>query len=270
MQLPATGDPATLGFQDVVIVAVKTCSLQQSLPALTQLIGPDTTVVPAMNGVPWWFFSGFGGALEGMRLEGVDPGGLIAAAIAKPKVLGCVVYPAAFVAEPGVIQHTGRWDLQLGEPDGSLSPRSQALQSLLQQAGFTCTCSQDIRRDIWAKLIGNASLNAVSALAVATVDRLLDDADTRALLHGLMQEVITVGDALGLVTGEDPARRLERSRGLGAARPSMLQDLEAGRPLEHESLSGAVLAIGTRLGVAVPLTQAVHGMIRQRALTLAA
>jgi 2-dehydropantoate 2-reductase len=270
VRLPATSDATGLGVQDVVIIAVKTCSLPHSLPALAPLIGPDTLVVPAMNGVPWWFFSGFGGALEGMRLEGVDPGGRIAAAIAQRQVLGCVVYPTAYVAEPGVVQHTGRWDLHLGEPGGGMSPRSLDLQSLLEQAGFKCTRSSDIRRDIWAKLIGNASLNPVSALAVASIDRMLADADAHDLLFGLMKEVIAVGQALGLETGENPVRRLDRARGLGVIKPSMLQDLEGNRPMEHESLTGAVLAIGTRLGVAVPLTQAVHGLIRLRASRLGA
>lgn len=266
VQVTATGDSTALGVQDVVIVAVKTCSLPQALPGLAPLIGPDTVVVPAMNGVPWWFFSGFGGALQGMRLEGVDPGGRIAAAIAQGQVLGCVVYPTAFVAEPGVVQHTGRWDLHLGELDGKLSQRALDLQSLLVAAGFNCQCSDNIRRDIWAKLIGNASLNAVSVLAMASLDRLMADADVHALLRGLMQEVIAVGHALGLETGEDPDRRLARTRSMGAVKPSMLQDMEGNRPLEHESLTGAVLAIGTRLGVAVPLMQAVHGLVRLRAV----
>ncbi|WP_151446311.1 ketopantoate reductase family protein [Lacisediminimonas profundi] len=263
--LRASADAAELGVQDVVIIAVKTCSLPASLAGMAPLIGPDTMVVPAMNGVPWWFFSGFGGALQGLPIEGIDPGGRIAAAIPERQVLGCVVYPTAFVAEPGVVQHTGRWDMHLGEPDGSLSARSGALQALLESAGFSCKRTSEIRREIWTKLIGNCSFNPVAALAQAPLDRLAADPDVVCLMRGLMLEVIAVGNALGLDVAEDPDRRIDRMRTLGSIKPSMLQDLEGRRPMEHESLTGAVLAIGTRLGVEVPLIQAVHGLIRQRA-----
>lgn len=251
-----------LGVQDAVIVAVKTCGLAAALPALSPLVGPSTVVVPAMNGVPWWFFSGFEGRLAGTRLDNLDPGGRIDAALPRRQILGCVVYPTAYLAAPGVVQHTGRWELHLGEPDGSLSPRGRTLQTLLSHAGFACSLTTDIRREIWLKLIGNAAFNPVSALTRATLDRMLADPDVHALLQTLMSEAIAVGAALGLDTGEMPRARLERGRPLGQVRFSMLQDLEQGRPLEHESLSGAVSAIGDLLGVPTPAMHAVHGLVR--------
>jgi 2-dehydropantoate 2-reductase len=264
----ASSDAAELGAQDYVIVAVKACGLTQALPALAPLLGPHTTVVPAMNGVPWWFFSGFGGPLEGMRLEGVDPGGAIATAIPGQSVLGCVVYPSAFVAEPGVIQHTGRWDLHLGEPNGHTSPRLQILSDLLNSAGFTCKITDQIRREIWIKLVGNAAFNPVSALTCATLDRMLAEPGIYELLKALMTEVTAVGKIMGLESQETPVGRIERGRPMGAIKFSMLQDMEHGRPLEFEALTGAVVNIGDRLGADIPTLRMVNGLIRQRALSM--
>jgi len=269
VRIQASSRGEDLGVQDVVIVGVKTCSLADALPALAPLIGPKTTVVPAMNGVPWWFFSGFGGRLEGTRLDNLDPGGHIAAALPERQILGCVVYPTAHLPAPGVVQHTGRWELHLGEPDGSLSARGQALQALLSDAGFSCSLTPDIRREIWMKLIGNAAFNPVSALTRATLDRMLDDPGIYALLETLMNETIAVGRALGMAIEENPRARLERGRPLGKVKFSMLQDLKLGRPMEHESLSGAVAAIGDLIGVPTPNMHGVHALIRALATSLA-
>jgi 2-dehydropantoate 2-reductase len=270
VQVTATADAAVLGEQDVVIVAVKACGLTDALPAITPLVGANTIVVPAMNGVPWWFFSGFGGGkLEGIQLEGVDPGARIAAAIALDRVLGCVIYPSAYVAEPGVIQHTGRWDVVLGEPDGSPSARVHQLRDLFNAAGFQCAVVPDIRREIWAKLMGNASFNPLAALTGATLDYMLADSLIVELLKTLMTEVLHVGAALGLHIDETPAQRIARALPMGAIRFSMLQDMERGRPMEHESLTGAVLAIAERLKLDTPATRAVHGLIRLRAQGIA-
>ena len=270
VQVKATADAGALGEQDIVIVAVKACGLADALPAILPLVGANTLVVPAMNGVPWWFFSGFGGrALDGMQLEGVDPGARIAAAIPLDKVLGCVVYPSAYVAEPGIIQHTGRWDVVLGELDGSRSDRADQLRDLFNAAGFQCAVVPDIRREIWAKLMGNASFNPLAALTAATLDHMLADPLVLDLLTALMTEVLHVGAALGLNIDETPAQRIARARPMGAIRFSMLQDLERGRPMEHESLTGAVLAIAERLKLDTPATRAVHGLLRLRAKGIA-
>ncbi|MCS6763143.1 MAG: 2-dehydropantoate 2-reductase [Candidatus Protistobacter heckmanni] len=215
-RIHATDDAAELGVQDYVIVAVKTGSLAAAMPGLRPLLGPNTVVVPAMNGVPWWFFQGFGGPLDGMRLEGVDPQGAIAAVLLLERVLGCAVYPTSYIAEPGRIQHTGRWDLHLGEPaaapGAAPSARLLKLQALLAQACFQCKASADIRSDIWLKLIGNASFNPVSALSCATLDRMLDDPELYALRiadggshrHGLRAGAQAGGDA-ETAAGKRPA-----------------------------------------------------------------
>lgn len=260
----AASEASQLGKQDVVIVALKTCSLPAAASSILPLLSPDTVIVPAMNGIPWWFFSGFGGALENMRLEGADPGGIVSHTLPREQVLGCVVYSTAYLGAPGVVCHTGRWDLFLGEPNGIASTRQQRVQRLLAEAGFDCRTTANIRTEIWAKLLGNVAFNTVAALSNATLDRIIADPDTASLLMGLMNETIAVGHALGLDTGEVPAQRLEKASRIGATRPSMLQDLEAGRPTEHESLTGAVLQIGKRLGVSTPLVSAVHGLIRLR------
>jgi 2-dehydropantoate 2-reductase len=267
-RIRATDDAAELGVQDVVMVAVKTAGLPQAAPAIASLIGPDTVVMPAMNGVPWWFFWRFGGILQGTRLEAIDPGGVIAANIPEVNVVGCVVYPTAHIAEPGVVHHTGRNELYLGEPDGSMSERAARLSDLLNRAGFACKVSPQIRRDIWLKLIGNASFNPVSALTCATLDRMLANPAVYSLLRALMFEVIAVGQALGLSIDEDPDDRIERGRPLGAVKFSMLQDLEQNRPFEYEALTGAVVFIAGRLGIEVPKLGDLHGLIKVRAETV--
>ncbi len=266
--LRATSDATELGVQDYVIVAVKSGGLAAALPAILPLLGPTTTLVPAMNGVPWWFFSGFGGDLDGVRLEGVDPGGVVASAISPERIMGCVVYPSAYVAMPGVVQHTGRWELYLGEPDGSVSQRARVLSGLLSQAGFDCKLTTNIRREIWTKLIGNASFNPVSALTGATLDYMLAEPAIYTLLEALMNEVIGVGRTLGLHLDETALARLERGRPLGAIKFSMLQDLEQGRPLEFEALTGAVLDIAERLAVKTPALRTIHSLIQLRSESL--
>jgi 2-dehydropantoate 2-reductase len=247
VQVEATGDAHALGPQDYVIVALKSHALPAAWPALKPLLGDQTTLVPAMNGVPWWFFHGFGGALAGMLLDNVDPHGQLASEIAIERVLGCVIYLSARVPEPGVVEHMGREDIELGEPDGKLSARARSLCACLASAGFACRTSDDIRSAIWNKLIGNTGLNPVAALTHATLDRILDDSEVRALLLTAMDEAIAVGVALGLRIRQSSSERLEMGRSLGAVEVSMLQDVKQGRPLEHEALCAAVVRIGDRL-----------------------
>ncbi|MDX3907798.1 MAG: 2-dehydropantoate 2-reductase [Pigmentiphaga sp.] len=267
-RITATARAEELGVQDIVVIAVKTCSLAAALPGIAPLVGPDTAIVPAMNGVPWWFFSGSGAGRSQTRLDNLDPDGRIAAALPAHQVVGCVVYPTAHLAAPGIVQHTGRWEVYLGDPDRADSSRSRDLHARLCQAGFLSNLTDNIRLEIWRKLIGNAAFNPISALTRATLDKMLADAEVYTLLKTLMGETIAVGRALGLDTGETPDARLERGRPMGNIKFSMLQDLEQGRPMEHEALSGAVAAIGDQVGVPTLTMHSVHGLIRTLAVSL--
>jgi 2-dehydropantoate 2-reductase len=264
----ATDRCADLGVQDCVILATKAHSVEAALPELVSLVGPGTVVIPAMNGLPWWFFEGADPRLAEGGPANTDPSGLISAAIPLAQVLGCVVYLTAFVPAPGVINHTGRLEMHLGEPDGGDTPRLAQMQALLAHAGFACEPTSEIRREIWIKLMGNATFSPLSALTRAPLDRLLGDPLIVELVDMAMREVIAVGMEMGLAPKGSPAQRIEKTRLLGSVKISMLQDIEQGRPLEYEALTGAVVDVAARLGVRVPTLRAIHGLIRQRAASL--
>ncbi|WP_233838228.1 ketopantoate reductase family protein [Paraburkholderia sp. ZP32-5] len=268
VRVEAAADGKSLGTQDYVIVSLKSNAFAAAWPALEPLIGEQTVIVPAMNGVPWWFFHRFGGKLAGMTLDDVDPHARLATHIDVARVLGCVIYLSARVPEPGVVEHMGREDIELGEPDGSMSARAERLRACLASAGFTCRATADIRSAIWNKLIGNAGLNPVAALTHATLDRILDDHGVRTLLLTAMDEVIAVGNSLGLKIRQTASERLEMGRSLGAVEVSMLQDIKQGRPLEYEALCAAVVQIGERAGIPVPTLRALTALIRLRARQL--
>jgi 2-dehydropantoate 2-reductase len=259
--LRASDDASALGPQDLVIVAVKGHSLPAVAPAVRRLLHEDTAVLVAMNGVPWWFFDGLGGECDGLRLESVDPGGLVRTAIALPHVVGCVVHASCASSSPGVVRHVKGNGLILGEPGGGSSARVQALAALLSRAGFDASVSERIQRDIWFKLWGNMTMNPVSALTGATTDRVLDDPLVRAFLTAVMLEAKEIGARIGLPIDQSPAQRHEITRKLGVFKTSMLQDLEAGRPLEIDALVGAVREIGQHLGLATPNTDALLGLV---------
>ncbi|QMU76357.1 2-dehydropantoate 2-reductase [Streptacidiphilus sp. PB12-B1b] len=258
----AVGDAAELGEQDVVLLAVKGQSLEAALPSLIPLLGPDTVVVAALNGVPWWFFDGFGGPCEGRRLASVDPHGRIAAAVPVRQVLGCVVHMSCSVPEPGLVRHSGGSGLILGEPDNGDSPRVREIAALLGAAGFEATVSRQIQRDVWYKLWGNMTINPVSALTGATADLILDDELVRDFCHAAMREAAEVGAAIGCPITELPEDRSRLTRELGAFRSSMLQDADAGRSLELGALVGAVREIGGLVGVPTPSVDALLGLTR--------
>jgi len=257
----AADDPRELGPQDLLILAVKAPALPALAPTLAPLLAADTVVVPAMNGVPWWFSEGLA-ALGTRSLESVDPGGVIAAAIPVAHLVGCVVHAAVGTAAPGVAQLRMSDCLIIGEPGGGDSPRLQQLAALLRRAGFEVRTSARIRYDIWYKLWGNMTMNPVSALTGATLDRVLDDELVRGFCSAAMREAAAVGARIGCDVHESPEDRHAVTRKLGAVKTSMLQDVEARHPLELDALVGAVREIGARVGVATPAIDALFGLTR--------
>jgi 2-dehydropantoate 2-reductase len=263
--LADSADPASvaaLGEQDLVLLAVKAQALPAVLPAVTPLLGPETMVIPALNGVPWWFFEGFGGPCAGRTLDSVDPGGRAAVAIPVRHVIGSVVHMSCATPEPGLVQHVAGTGLILGEPDRTETTRLAGLVELMQGAGLDATASTSIHADVWYKLWGNMTTNPVSALTRATADRILDDELVLAFCHAAMREAAEIGARIGCPISETPADRTVVTRKLGAFRTSMLQDMEAGRELELDALVGAVREIGLLVGVPTPTVDAILGLTR--------
>lgn len=257
----AAATAAELGEQDLVVIAVKGQALPGLAPTLRPLIGARTLVLPAMNGVPWWFVQGQAAAGPG-PLHSVDPGGGIAAALPAAQVVGCVVHASAATLEPGLVLHQRGQGLIVGEPGGGRSARVQAVADLLAQAGFEVTHSDDVRRDIWYKLWGNLTMNPVSALTGATIDRILADPDVRALCSAAMREAADIGARIGCPIDQSPEDRHAVTAKLGAFKTSMLQDVEAGRSIELDAIVGAVQELGRRTGVATPFVSALLGLTR--------
>ena len=257
----ASANPAELGEQDLVLIAVKAPALGAVAAAIAPLFGPQTLVLPAMNGVPWWFAAG-APALGDAPLHSIDPGGAIAAAIPLAQVIGCVVHASTFTPEPGLVEHKMGQGLILGEPAGGVSERVQALVELLTGAGFEASASADVRRDIWYKLWGNMTVNPISAITGATVDRVLDDPLVRALCGTAMNEAAAVGARIGCAIAQTPEDRHQITRRLGAFKTSMLQDVEAGRAIELDALVAVVREMAQRLNLATPMIDALLGLAR--------
>lgn len=257
----ADARPEVLGVQDVVIVAVKGQALPTLAPSLAPMIGPDTIVLPAMNGVPWWLCDDCE-ALHGQPLESVDPGGKIAAAIPFQHVVGCVVHASASTSEPGVVNHKMGRGLIIGEPGGGTSARVDRLATVLRAAGFDVTVSANVRQDVWYKLWGNLTMNPVSAITGATIDRLLGDPLVRDFCSAAMREAARLGERIGCVIDQSPEDRHVVTAKLGAFKTSMLQDAQAGRPLELDAIVGAVHEISRRLSVPTPNIDALFGLAR--------
>jgi len=267
-RLPASAEPSEFGPQDLVVIAVKAHSLGPVLSRLQPLLGPDTVVVPALNGLPWWYFYRAGGPYEGARLRSLDPDGTLGDALDCARVIGCVVHLAAEVPQPGTVRHTAGRRLIIGEPDGSQSDRLRRLQSALQRADFECEASGQIRRDVWTKLIGNLSFNPVAALTGYRMDQICADVEVLAVIREVLREGIEVAGRLGVTIGLTPDQRIDLARQLGAARISMLQDLEQRRRLELAAIVGAVIELAERTGVAVPVTRMLHALVQARARAL--
>lgn len=261
----ATENPATLGIQDLVVVAVKSTTMVQVAREIAPLIGPKTVVLTAMNGVPWWFFTGFGGACAGMRLDSVDPTGEISTAIPARNVIGCVVHGSFSLLEPGYVKHWFGNKLIIGEPDGSLSERLCSLQELLSRAGLTIEVSRSVQTDIWFKLWGNMTMNPISAITGATCDAILDDPLVNKFCLDVMAEAARIGHRIGCPINQSGEERMAVTRKLGAFKTSMLQDVEAHRAIELDALVGAVQEIGRKVGVATPNIDTLLGLVRLHA-----
>jgi 2-dehydropantoate 2-reductase len=249
---------AEAGEPDVVLLTVKAHQVADLLPDLGALVGPATTLVTMTNGVPWWYFQRLAGPWEGRRLESVDPGGMLAAAFAPERLIGSVVYPAAELVAPGVVKVIEGNRFTLGELDGSRSDRIEALSQALMGAGFKAPVSRDIRAELWVKLWGNLSFNPISALTRATLAQICGFPPTRELARHMMAEGQAVAEALGVRFRISLEQRLAGAEAVGEHKTSMLQDLEAGRPLELAALVGAVIELGQVTGVPTPTIAAIH------------
>lgn len=261
----ASDNTAALGVQDLVIVSVKAPGMADVARRIQPLIGPNTIVLTAMNGVPWWFLQGFGGPVAGLTLQSVDPGGAIAQAIPAQHVIGCVVHASCSVDAPGVIRHRAGQGLIVGEPAGGETARVRELADLLTKAGFDVTLSPQIQKDVWYKLWGNMTMNPVCAMTGASADRVLDDELVRGFLSAVMLEAREIGARIGIPIAEQPEDRHQVTRKLGAMRPSMLQDVEAGKPVEIDALVSAVRELGQLTQVPMPFTDALLGLSRLHA-----
>ena len=247
-----------VGPVDVVFLGVKAHGLPQLAPHLKPVLGSDTTVVSTQNGIPWWYFQGFGGEWEGLRLERVDPGGVISSAIKAHRVVGSIVYFSTEIPSPGVIQHIEGNRISLGEPQGTRSDRLRRIAEALIAAGLRCPVTTRIRHEIWVKVLGNASLNPVSALTRATLVQMVRDPGVCSVIRSIMQEVEEVSRKLGMELPVSIDQRIAGAEKVGEHKTSMLQDLEAGRPMELEALVGAVVELGERVGLSMTCTRTVY------------
>jgi 2-dehydropantoate 2-reductase len=261
----ASADPAELGVQDLVVLAIKAPGMLEVARKIGPLIGPRTVVLTAMNGVPWWFLQGLGGAHAGQRLHSVDPGGEIGAALPTEQVIGCVVHAACSLRLPGFVQHHFGNRLIIGEPSGGHSERVGQLAALLSRAGFEAVVSEQIQRDIWFKLWGNMTMNPISALTGATTDLILGDELVRAFVSRVMLEAKEIGARLGLPIEQQPEDRHALTLKLGAFKTSMLQDVEAGKAVELDALVTVVKELGQLTGVPTPNTDTLLGLARLQA-----
>lgn len=263
----AEENPARLGAQDCVIVAVKGHALPEVAVRIGPLLGPGTSIVTAMNGVPWWFFDrlAFGGGK--LKLSSLDPGGALSRAMPTSRIVGCVIHFAASTPEPGVVSHAMGRRLILGEPGGTNGERTRAVAEACEGAGFEVLRSSSIEKEFWVKLLGNVSFNPVSALTLSTSDRLISDPMVKNYMVAVMREVLEIGRAVGVDAAIDPEVRIDMARALGPFKTSMLQDMESGKPLEIDGLLTGTLEIAREAGIAAPYTESLLGLIRVRAET---
>jgi len=264
-RLPATDDPASLGVQDYIVVTLKSHQLPGTVAAMQPLLGPQTAVVTAMNGIPYWYFHGLKGEYAGQRIEAVDPGGTVWDALAPKRVIGCVVYTALEVKEPGLVVHESGDRYSLGEPDGSKSERALALGKAMSAAGLKAPVKTNIRDELWLKLWGNLSFNLISVLTHGQLEQMASEPGTRAIARAMMVEAQTIAELLGVRFAVDVDRRLDMSKAVGPHKPSTLQDLERGRPMEVDALLTSVQEMGVLTGTPTPTIDLILTLVQQRA-----
>jgi 2-dehydropantoate 2-reductase len=265
VRLPCSDKAEDVGPQDYVFVTLKANGLAPAAPQIAKLMGPSTALVTGINGIPYWYFYGVEGPWQGRVVESVDPGGRLWQLLPPRQAIGCIVYPAAEVIQPGVIEHTYGNRFTLGEPDGSKSERVEALSQMLVKAGLKAPVRTNIRDEIWVKLWGNLAFNPLSALTASTLERLAFRPDLRAVAQAMMTEAAAVGEALGVKFAVSIDKRIDGAGEVGAHKTSMLQDLERGRPMEIDALLGAIVELAELTGKTVPLCRAVLAMVRERA-----
>ena len=259
---PVTDDLAAVASADVVFVTLKAHALTEIAPRLAAALGSDAALVTAQNGIPWWYFSRYSGPLAGTRLESVDPGGVIASHLRSENVVGCVVYPATRLVSPGVVEHIEGNRFSIGELDGSRSERCVEISAALRRAGLKCPISNRIRHELWLKLLGNVAFNPVAALTRATLAEIGADQPALEVVRSVMEEADAVARALGIELEIGVDRRLIAAVDVGEHKPSMLQDVEAGRALEVEALLGSVVELGRLLNVSVPHLETLYACAR--------
>ena len=260
--LEAVASIRQAGPQDVVILAVKGHILAEIAPELGSLTGDDTVILPMQNGLPWWYFHKHGGEHDARPIECLDPDGRLAAHIDVDRVIGCVVFPAGEIVSPGVVRHTEGNRFPLGELDGSDTGRARTLVDMFTNAGFKSFVLDDIRAEIWLKLLGNLSFNPISALTHATLVDICQYPPSRALAQSLMEEAQTVANSLGITLRVSIEKRIAGAEKVGKHKTSMLQDVEAGRGLELEAIMGAVVELARLTGIATPGINAIYALVK--------
>ncbi|MBH00254.1 MAG: 2-dehydropantoate 2-reductase [Solibacterales bacterium] len=260
--IPATSDPADIGQVDAIVLAVKSHAITTIAPKLAPLLSPTTVVVTTQNGIPWWYFHGTAGSLTDTHLESVDPGGVIAESIDAKQVVGCLAYCSASIGDPGVIEHLEGVRFPLGEPDGSRSDRIKHLANIFERAGLKAPIRRNIRHDVWVKILGNAAFNPLSVLTRLTLGEMVSDPPTRELARTVMEEITQIAAGVGVKIKISPEKRIEAiARQAGDHKTSMLQDVEAGRPIEIEAIVGAVIELADKAGVAAPKIRELYNRV---------
>ena len=267
-RLPASAEPADFGAQDLVIIGLKAHAIPGMLPRMAPLVGRDTVVVPAINGLPWWYFDGVGGEFDGLTLRSLDPDGTMSAALDVSHIIGCVVHIAGEVRAPGEAHHTGGRRLILGELDNTASGRLHRVCDALDEAGFETVRSTDIRLDVWTKLIGNLSFNPIAALTGYLMNQIVSDEQVLDVIRAMMVEAMQVAEHVGIHVPMTPDQRIDLARQLGAVKISMLQDLEQRRRLELDAIVASVIELAGRAGIEVPTVRHVHALAHARAKAL--